>query len=248
MSIVVRPHNEEPLADSNADAGVDAILDTVADRLACRRLPEATYRLQFNHAFTFRQARELVPYLAALGVSDCYSSPYVKARPSSMHGYDIVDHNSLNPEVGTSEELDEFVRDLHFHGISQILDVVPNHMGVAGDDNAWWLDVLEDGPSSLYASFFDIDWMPLKPDLANKVLLPILGDQFGKVLEDQQLVLNFEEGVFYVRYHERHFPISPRSSMLVLRHRLEELEREFAGDDPHPGLPGDGRKMEGGIG
>lgn len=231
MSIVVKPHDEEPLA--GADAAVDTILDAVADQLACRRLPEATYRLQFNRTFTFREARDLVPYLAALGVSDCYSSPFSKACAGSMHGYDIVDHNRLNPEVGTPEELDEFVRDLHFHGISQILDVVPNHMGVACDDNAWWLDVLENGPGSPYASFFDIDWMPLKPDLANKVLLPILGDQFGKVLEDQQLVLNFDEGAFFVRYHERRFPIAVRSSVLVLRHRLDVLEAQFSSDDPH---------------
>jgi (1->4)-alpha-D-glucan 1-alpha-D-glucosylmutase len=231
MSIVARPHGEEPLADTDAAAG--AILDAVADRLAARRLPEATYRLQFNRSLTFRDARELVPYLAALGVSDVYSSPYIKARPGSLHGYDIVDHNSLNPEVGTAEELDEFVRDLHFHGINQILDVVPNHMGVASDENAWWLDVLENGPGSPYAAYFDIDWMPLKPDLANKVLLPMLGDQYGKVLEDQQLVLCFEEGAFFVRYHDRRFPIATRSSVLVLRHRLDELEGHLGADDPH---------------
>ncbi|MGE5193234.1 MAG: malto-oligosyltrehalose synthase, partial [Deltaproteobacteria bacterium] len=231
MSILVRPHDEEPLAD--AVAAADAILDAIADRLARRRLPEATYRLQFNRSFTFRDARAMVPYFAALGVSDCYSSPYIKARPGSMHGYDIVDHNSLNPEIGTAEELEEFVRDLHFHGINQILDVVPNHMGVASDENAWWLDVLENGPGSPYAAFFDIEWMPLKPDLANKVLLPILGDQYGKVLEDQQLVLTFEEGAFFVRYHERRFPIATRSSVLVLRHRLDELEKRLVADDPH---------------
>jgi (1->4)-alpha-D-glucan 1-alpha-D-glucosylmutase len=232
MSTILKPYGEEPLADLNADAAVDAILDAVADCIARQRLPEATYRVQFNHTFTFRNAREVAPYLAALGISDCYSSPYAKARSGSMHGYDIVDHNRLNPEVGTEEEFDEFVRDLHFHGISQVLDVVPNHMGVASDDNAWWIDVLENGPGSPYASFFDIDWMPLKPDLANKVLLPILGDQYGKVLEDQQLVLNFEEGAFFIRYYDRRFPISPRSSMLVLRHRLEELDRELAEGDP----------------
>src|SRR6266478_1147381 len=154
MSLLARSHDEEPRARAAATA--DAILDAVSERLARGRLPEATYRLQFNHAFTFRDARGLVPYLAALGVSDCYSSPYVKARPGSMHGYDIVDHNRLNPEVGTADELDEFVRDLHFQGMNQILDVVPNHMGVAGDDNAWWLDVLENGAGSPYATFFDI--------------------------------------------------------------------------------------------
>jgi (1->4)-alpha-D-glucan 1-alpha-D-glucosylmutase len=228
MSIVVRSHGDQPLVERESAA--DGVVDAVADRLLQRRLPEATYRLQFHRGFTFREARDLVPYLARLGVSDCYSSPYAKARPGSMHGYDIVDHNCLNPEVGTADELAEFVSDLHFHGINQILDVVPNHMGVASDENAWWLDVLENGPGSPYAAYFDIEWMPLKPDLANKVLLPILGDQYGKVLEDQQLVLNCEEGAFFVRYHDRRFPIATRSSVLVLRHRLEELERRLQGD------------------
>ncbi len=233
MSIVLKSRGEGQLAELNPDPAVDGILDVVADRVASRRLPEATYRLQFNRAFSFRNGCQIAPYLAALGISDCYASPYVKARPGSMHGYDIVDHNHLNPEIGSAAEFDEFVRDLHFHGISQIVDVVPNHMGVASDDNAWWIDVLENGPGSPYASFFDIDWMPLKPDLANKVLLPILGDQFGKVLEDQQLVLNFEDGTFFIRYHERRFPVSARSSMLVLRHRLDEFDRGLAEDDPH---------------
>lgn len=231
MTSIASPVDVMALGDS-ATSAVDAILDGVADRLAQRRLPEATYRLQFNRTFTFRDARELVPYLAALGVSDCYTSPYLKARPASMHGYDIVDHNVLNPEIGSDAEYDDFVRDLHFHGINQLLDVVPNHMGVAGDDNAWWFDVLENGPASPYASFFDIDWMPLKPDLANKVLLPILGDQFGNVLEDQQLVLSFEDGAFVVRHYDHRFPISVQSSVQVLGHRLEVLEKRFTADDP----------------
>ena len=113
-----------------------------------------------------------------------------------MHGYDIVDHNALNPEIGSEADYNSLTQALQAQGMGQILDVVPNHMGVASDDNAWWMDVLENGPGSPYASFFDIDWMPLKPDLAYKVLLPILGDQFGKVLEEQQLVLKetFEQG------------------------------------------------------
>jgi len=112
----------------------------------------ATYRLQFNAGFTFLEARDLVPYLAELGVSHMYASPYMKARPGSTHGYDITDHNALNSEIGTEEEHDAMISALHEHGMGHLLDVVPNHMG-AGSDNAWWLDVLENGPASVYACF-----------------------------------------------------------------------------------------------
>jgi (1->4)-alpha-D-glucan 1-alpha-D-glucosylmutase len=212
---------------------VDAILDAVIRRLAERRLPEATYRLQVNHTFTFRDAENLVDYLASLGISDCYLSPCVKARAGTMHGYDIVDHNTLNPEIGSEADYDALAQKLRTHGMGQILDLVPNHMGVASDDNAWWMDVLENGPGSPYASFFDIDWMPLKPDLAYKVLLPILGDQFGKVLEDQQLILAFEDGVFCIHYFDRRLPIEPRSWGKVLSHRKDELTGRLGADNPH---------------
>jgi (1->4)-alpha-D-glucan 1-alpha-D-glucosylmutase len=212
---------------------VDAILDTVANQLAGRRLPQATYRVQFNRSFTFRDAAELVPYLAELGISDCYASPFVKASAGSAHGYDIVDHSVLNPEIGNDADFDRFTAELQRRGMGHILDVVPNHMGVASGENSWWLDVLENGPGSPYAAFFDIDWMPLKPDLANKVLLPILGDQFGKVLEDQQLVLSFEDGAFCVRYFDRRFPLGPHSWPVVLKHRLDELERQLGADHAH---------------
>lgn len=108
-------------------------------------IPTATYRLQLNQSFTFRDAAALIPYLSDLGVSHCYLSPYLRARPGSMHGYDIIDHNTLNPEIGSPEDYEMFVGELHRHGMGQILDIVPNHMGVMGSDNAWWLDVLENG-------------------------------------------------------------------------------------------------------
>jgi hypothetical protein len=147
------------------------------------RVPVATYRLQFNRSFTFEDARALVPYLAALGISDVYASSYLAARPGSLHGYDLVDHNALNPEIGTDAEYERFVEALRERGMGQILDVVPNHMGIADARNRWWNDVLENGPSSPYAEFFDIDWDPVKRELADKVLLPVLGDQYGRVLE-----------------------------------------------------------------
>ena len=155
-------------------------------------IPRATYRLQLNRDFTFTRATAIVPYLAALGISHCYISPCLKARPGSMHGYDIVDHNSFNPEIGTAEEFDRFVEALHQHDMELIMDIVPNHMGVMGSDNAWWLDVLENGEASIYASFFDIDWQPLKEELHGKVLVPVLHDHYGAVLESGELKLVFD--------------------------------------------------------
>src|SRR6185437_1183557 len=168
------------------------------------RIPLATYRMQFHHAFTFAQATEIVPYLAALGISHCYASPYLRARPGSMHGYDIIDHHHLNPEIGTAEEYDRFVAVLHEHGMGQILDIVPNHMGIMGSDNEWWLDVLENGESSNYADFFDIDWEPLKDELQHKVLIPVLSDQYGTVLERSELRLVFDpqKGEFSIWYFQ----------------------------------------------
>src|SRR5439155_24730606 len=164
--------------------------------------PLSTYRLQFSRNFTFLQAAELVPYLAELGISHCYASPYLRARPGSMHGYDIVDHHQLNPEIGTLEEYDKFVAALHEHGMGQILDLVPNHMGIMGSDTAWWLDVLENGEASAYAGFFDIDWHPLKDELDGKVLIPALHDHYGAVLESGELKVVFhpERGEFDIWY------------------------------------------------
>ncbi len=187
------------------------------------RVPVATYRLQFSRAFTFRDAVEVVPYLDALGISDLYASSYLAARPGSPHGYDIADHNRLNPEIGTEEEYEQFVGALLSRGMGQILDVIPNHMGIAAACNPWWNDVLENGPGSPYAGFFDIDWDPVKRQLANKVLLPILGDQYGRVLENQELILEYADGGISLRYHETRLPIAPRSMTLILGHRLEVL-------------------------
>jgi (1->4)-alpha-D-glucan 1-alpha-D-glucosylmutase len=196
------------------------------------RVPVATYRLQFNRAFTFEAARNVVPYLDGLGVSDAYASSYLGARPGSMHGYDIANHNALNPEIGTEEEYSRFVEALRARGMGQILDVIPNHMGIAAGCNPWWNDVLENGPSSAYAEFFDIDWDPVKRQLANKVLLPILSDQYGRVLENQELVLEYADGSFNLRYHETRLPIAPRSASLILGHRLEALAATLGEADP----------------
>jgi len=179
---------------------------------AAAAIPRATYRLQLDRDFGFAAATAIVPYLAALGVSHLYCSPYLRARPGSRHGYDIIDHSALNPEIGGTADYERFCRALAEHGLGHILDMVPNHMGVMGADNAWWMDVLEHGEASVYAEFFDIDWHPLDPALAGKVLLPVLGGHYGDALESGELALAWEPdaGAFAVRYHEHRFPVDPR--------------------------------------
>src|SRR5436853_2294515 len=187
------------------------------------RIPTCTYRLQFYRWFTFSQAREVVPYLDALGISDVYASPYFQASPDSLHGYDITDHNKLNGAIGSREDYEAWVGALHEHSMGQILDFVPNHVGIADSRNQWWMDVLENGPSSGYAPYFDIDWQPRKFDLRGKVLLPILSDQYGRVLERAELQVRFEEGTFYLRYGNRRLPIAPGTYRYVLGIALENL-------------------------
>jgi (1->4)-alpha-D-glucan 1-alpha-D-glucosylmutase len=179
--------------------------------------------LQFNRQFTFSQARELVGYLETLGVSDAYASPLFQASAESPHGYDITDHSKLNSAIGSREEFDAWVAELRAHGMGQMLDFVPNHMGIAEPLNQWWMDVLENGPSSVYAPYFDIEWQPLKQDLHDKVLLPILGDQYGRVLERGELKVHFDAGVFYLTYYDHQFPIAPGTYRYVLDVALQKL-------------------------
>lgn len=188
-------------------------------------IPRATYRLQLHQDFNLRQATALLPYLDELGVSHCYLSPLLKARPGSRHGYDISDHSRLNPEIAAAEDFEQFAAHLQRHGMGLIMDLVPNHMGIMGADNGWWLDVLENGPASRYAGFFDIDWEPLDADLRGRVLLPILGDHYGAVLENGQLRLEFdpETGNFSVFYYEHRFPLDPREYPRILSHGSERL-------------------------
>jgi (1->4)-alpha-D-glucan 1-alpha-D-glucosylmutase len=196
------------------------------------RVPTATYRIQFHAGFTFRQATEIVPYLAELGVSDLYASPYLQARPGSLHGYDIVNHASLNPEIGTEGDHARMSAALREQGMGHLLDIVPNHMGIAGGANAWWMDVLENGWSSPYAAYFDVDWQPRKPELEGKVLLPVLGDQYGQVLERGELRLAYADGAFRLDYFENGFPVAPASTGAVLRLALTELDGVLDADDP----------------
>lgn len=196
-------------------------------------LPLSTYRIQLNRDFTFEDARRVVPYLAALGITHCYSSPCLMARPGSPHGYDICDHSRLNPELGGDEAYATFVRELHAHRMAHLFDFVPNHMGIDPQMNPWWSDVLENGPCSAYAHFFDIEWEPVNEALKGKVLLPVLGDQYGAVLERGELRLGFANGALFLDYAEHRFPINPRQTPRVYRLGLDDLRTDLGDDHPH---------------
>jgi (1->4)-alpha-D-glucan 1-alpha-D-glucosylmutase len=192
------------------------------------RIPVSTYRLQFNSQFTFADAGRVAPYLRDLGITDCYASSYLKAVPGSSHGYDIADPTRLNPEIGSDDEYWAWVETLHALGMSHVLDIVPNHMGIAKSANPWWQDVLENGPSSRFAHFFDIEWHPVKDELAEKVLIPILGDQYGAALERQELQLAYRDGAFVVTYYGDWLPVAPDTFDAVLAPGLDEFAQREA--------------------
>ena len=223
--------HEREVGAAPIEARARRLLGEVAAELAAVSQPVATYRLQLHKGFGFRDATGLVPYLAELGVTDLYTSPVTKAAPGSMHGYDVQDHQQLNPEIGTAAELDALSAAAREHGLGYVLDIVPNHMGV-GNGNALWLDLLENGPSARAARFFDVEWHPVKEELADKLLLPVLGDRYGAVLERGELELNLVNGAFQVQYYDHSFPVSPRSYGQVLSYRLEELEKKLTPGDP----------------
>ncbi len=193
----------------------------------------ATARLQFHSRFTLDDGTALVPYLSKLGASHVYASPLLTARAGSTHGYDIVDHNRINPELGGEEALHRLVAALRAEGMGLILDIVPNHMGVGDHDNAWWLDVLEWGRHSPYAEYFDIDWDPPDSSMRGRLLAPFLGRPYGECLEAGDIALHWDAatGRFTARYFVHHFPINPRDYAAVLLTPggvLEEPARRFA--------------------
>jgi (1->4)-alpha-D-glucan 1-alpha-D-glucosylmutase len=198
------------------------------------RVPLATYRLQLGRHLSFNDAAGLAPYLATLGISDYYTSPFFATASEPSHGYDVADHNRLDAGLGAEAGFARLAEALRAHGLGLLMDVVPNHMGIARGCNAWWQDVLENGPASSYAHFFDIDWAPVKPELSDKVLLPILGDHYGAVLERAELRLELSGGTFSVHYHETPLPVTPRSYARILGHRIGELEAALGPE--HPGL------------
>ena len=171
----------------------------------------ATYRVQLHAGFTFDDAAGIAGYLAALGVTHLYCSPYLQAVPGSTHGYDVIDHSRLNDELGGSEGNRRLVGRLAELGLGQVLDIVPNHMALDGRGNAWWWDVLENGPSSRYATYFDIDWDPPQRKLMATVLMPVLGDHYGRVLDAGDVRVEYRMGAFTVRYFDHEAPLSPRA-------------------------------------
>lgn len=188
-----------------------------------RHIPSATYRLQFHKGFTFSHAKEIVSYLAKLGIKAVYASPIFMAAPGSTHGYDVCDHNKLNPELGTEEDFESLCLELRSHGMGLVLDFVPNHMGIERAINPWWRSVLEHGPSSPYANYFDIDWQPLKSGLHNKVLLPELGQQYGRILEDGGFWIQFESGEFTLCHEQLSLPMDPSSTVPLLHQAAQEM-------------------------
>jgi (1->4)-alpha-D-glucan 1-alpha-D-glucosylmutase len=191
-------------------------------------IPRATYRLQLNKTFTFADAQALAPYLEGLGISHAYLSPILEARPGSTHGYDVVDQTQINPELGSIDDFRRMAAAFREHGIGIVLDIVPNHMGIGGDENPYWLDVLEHGAASRYAEWFDIDWSPLAPSLVGKVLVPFLGTSYGEALANGRLELRFdaERGAFSVWAEDTHrLPVDPATYDLILGRGSEALLR-----------------------
>jgi (1->4)-alpha-D-glucan 1-alpha-D-glucosylmutase len=190
------------------------------------RIPAATYRIQFSLGFRFVDGQELVPYLSDLGITDLYSSPRFRARRGSPHAYDVSHPTRINSELGTEEEFEELAEKLNNYSMGLILDIVPNHMA-ASHENPWWMDVLENGKCSMYASHFDIDWdrAGAKAPEETRIVLPVLGDLFGTVLENQELILKLDENGLFVRYYEHRLPLDPRSYPRV----LEDCRERSAG-------------------
>src|SRR5438132_3492277 len=173
--------------------------------------PQASYRIQFFPGFGFDDAAKLTGYLSELGVTHLYCSPYLQAVRGSQHGYDVVDPRRVNPELGGAEAHARMCSALLARCLGQFLDIVPNHMAISGLGNPWWWDVLENGPSSTYASYFDVDWESPEARLRNIVLLPVLGAQYGRVLEAGEIQLAREDASFVIRYYDQKFPMAPRS-------------------------------------
>ncbi len=204
---------------------------TCLERLAAERFtPASTYRLQLHELFPFAAARRRLNYLADLGVGAVYASPILQAEPGSTHGYDIVDHGRINEELGGEPAFARFTAELRRRGMGLLLDIVPNHMSVGGG-NRWWQDVLAFGRSSPYAGFFDIDWQPPRGEMADTVLLPLLGDQFGRVLDRGELELTFADGGFGVRYYEHDLPLALATYAEALQPALERAVAALPADD-----------------
>lgn len=186
------------------------------------QIPVATYRVQFNQDFRFAAATAIVPHLHRLGISHLYASPIFAARPGSMHGYDVVDPNRLNPALGSDQDFEDLLKALHERGMGLLLDIVPNHMA-ASPENRWWMDVLENGPASPYASYFGINWGASAGPLQPKIFLPILGEPYGRVLNRGELSIRYEDQAFFLNYYGHKLPVAPVSYARILRPGSESL-------------------------
>lgn len=187
------------------------------------KIPTATYRLQFNREFTFHNAADIAEYLSLMGFSDVYASPIFQARLASTHGYDICDYNQFNSALGSDRDFDHFAATLKTQNLGLILDMVPNHMGIGEQANRWWMNVLEQGPHSQYAPFFDIRWGKARGSRDERIVLPILGDHYGKVLENSEFQIRFEQGSLFLEYYQTRLPLAPSSYRIVLKHLLTVL-------------------------
>ncbi|HXA67563.1 MAG TPA: malto-oligosyltrehalose synthase [Bryobacteraceae bacterium] len=197
------------------------------------RTPSATYRLQFNHLFPFDQATAIVDYLDELGITDVYASPFLMARPGSVHGYDVTDQTRFNPEIGDEDSFLRLSAALQERKMGLIADVVPNHMCITHPSNVWWWNVIENGPSSRFARFFDIDWHPPKEELANKVLLPFLGDQYGRVLENQEIKVLYVRDQFEAVYYDNPLPLAPWTWTMILEPAAARLRDKVGSSNEH---------------
>jgi (1->4)-alpha-D-glucan 1-alpha-D-glucosylmutase len=211
------------MRDLEQETGSATLAAAVKSCLREPSLPAATYRLQLGPSLGFSAVRDLADYFALLGVTHCYLSPIFRARSGSTHGYDVCHHGHVSEVLGGEEGFLALSEALRGRGLGILLDTVPNHMGIGDVANTWWMDVLENGASSAFAHFFDIEWAPVKPELADKVLLPILEDQYGRVLEAGKLSLTYEDGAFSIRHHQTALPVAPRTYVSILKHCLESV-------------------------
>src|SRR5882757_10503514 len=195
------------------------------------RIPSAVYRVQMHAGMRFNDALGIIPYLHDLGISDFYSSPILQARRGSTHGYDTTDPTRINAELGTEEEFENLSRQLQARGMGVLLDIVPNHLA-ASSENPWWMDMLEEGPGSIYSAYFDVDWHPPSRSLDNRLLLPILGKTYADVLENCELTLEFDQGSFFIRYFDSRLPVAPGTYRLILDLGFEALREKLGAESP----------------
>ena len=187
----------------------------------------ATYRLQLHADFGFKAASDAAGYLQSLGISHIYTSPYLQAAPGSKHGYDVVDHHKLNEELGGMEAHQQFCETLGSFNLGQVLDIVPNHMAISGRRNRLWWDVLQNGPSSRYAHYFDIDWNSAEERLRNKILMPVLGDLYGRVLARREITVERNSGEFFLKYFDNELPVAPKSLPIILVPAAEQTGSDY---------------------